>query len=76
MGGHNLRPVVRTIDDGTDIDLENRANLNITILPGDSDATEEFRQKSEAERQEMIKEEEQIRYKVMVVDDMATNLHM
>ena len=24
----------------------------------------------------MIKEEEQIRYKVMVVDDMATNLHM
>lgn len=76
MGGHNLRPVVRTIDDGTDIDLENRVNLNITILPGDSDATEEFRQKSEAERQEMIKEEEQIRYKVMVVDDMATNLHM
>lgn len=76
MGGHNLRPVVRTLDDGLDIDLADKANLNITILPGEFDATEEFREKSEAERLEMIKEEEQIRHKVMVVDDMVTNLHM
>lgn len=74
--GRNLRPIVRTIDVGQDIDLSDRLNLNITILPNDTDASGEFSEKSEAERKEMIKEVEIVRHKVMVVDDMATNLHM
>ena len=74
--GRNLRPIVRTIDEGQDIDLSDRLNLNITILPNDTDASGEFSEKSEAERKEMIKEVEIVRHKVMVVDDMATNLHM
>ena len=74
--GRNLRPIVRTIDVGQDIDLSDRLNLNITILPNDTDASGEFSEKSEAERKEMIKEAEIVRHKVMVVDDMATNLHM
>lgn len=74
--GRNLRPIVRTIDMGQDIDLSDRLNLNITILPNDTDASGEFSEKSEAERKEMIKEVEIVRHKVMVVDDMATNLHM
>lgn len=74
--GRNLRPIVRTIDVGQDIDLSDRLNLNITILPNDTDASGEFSEKSEAERKEMIKEVEIVRHKVMIVDDMATNLHM
>lgn len=74
--GRNLRPIVRTIDEGQDIDLSDRLNLNITILPNDTDASGEFSEKSEAERKEMINEVEIVRHKVMVVDDMATNLHM
>lgn len=75
-GINNLRPIVRIMDTFEDIDLSLREYLNITILPFENSVTEEFRQKSESEREEMIKPADSSRKKVMVVDDMITNLHM
>lgn len=75
-GKHNLRPIVREINTGKDIDLADRTNYSITILANESETTQEFHAKSEAERNEMIKEIKIVRHKVMAVDDMATNLHM
>ncbi len=69
-GVHNLRPIVKLYD-GTLIDLAEPENFNMTIRSKDDlDIPEEY----EKERQEMIKELET--QKVLVVDDMKSNLQM
>lgn len=70
-GRHALKPVVRTLD-GQTIDLSDKHNLNLNLdsnLPGDKIAP-----KQEEERLEMVKPFH--RYKIMVVDDMMTNLQL
>lgn len=70
-GFHNLRPVVRLLD-GSTIDLTDKRYLNITLVSEKTADT--FSPESEAKRQEMIKHFH--RYKVLVVDDMMTNLQL
>ena len=71
FGVHNLRPVVRLMD-GELLDLSNDANFHITLrMKTETDfSTEE----AEKERNEMIRPP--VRYRIMVVDDMKTNLQM
>lgn len=71
IGVHNLRPVVRLMT-GELLDLEAPENYNITIL-NKSDAKFDPAS-SEEERKKMI--EPFKRYRIMVVDDMASNLQM
>lgn len=69
---HNLRPIVRLMD-GTLLDLLSNKNLHLTL----KDAKEEVQSApeiQEQERNEMIKPLK--RYRIMVVDDMKTNLQM
>ena len=70
VGHHNLRPVIR-LTDGTMFDLEDEENLNVTII---HDAEEEDVVESELARKQMLREAK--RYKVVVVDDMNTNLQL
>lgn len=70
-GLHNLRPIVRLLD-GTTIDLLDKNNLDITLL-GATDL-KAFNPEAEDERMEMIKDFH--RYRVLVVDDMMTNLQL
>lgn len=67
-GVHNLRPVVRRIADGQTIDLSERENLSLTIHSTDDG----YLAKNEASRQEMLTAA--VRKKIMVVDDMKSNL--
>ena len=71
FGVHNLRPVVRLMD-GELLDLSNEANYHITLrMKMESGfSTEE----AEKERNEMIRPP--VRCRIMVVDDMKTNLQM
>lgn len=69
-GVHNLRPVVRLYD-GTLIDLAEPENFSITIKNEEEMSISESYEK---ERMEMISET--VRHKIMVVDDMKTNLQM
>ena len=71
FGVHNLRPVVRLMD-GELLDLSNEANYHITLrMKTESGfSTEE----AEKERNEMIRPP--VRCRIMVVDDMKTNLQM
>ena len=69
-GVNNLRPVVKLYD-GTMVDLSKPENFNTTIKNNpDRAIPEEY----EIERKEMI--EEKVRYKLLVVDDMKSNLQM
>ncbi len=69
-GVHNIRPIVKLYD-GSLIDLTEPENFNLTVRSKDDMAiSEEY----EMERQEMIKEIEKQR--VLVVDDMKSNLQM
>lgn len=70
-GLHNLRPIVRLMD-GTMLDLTDENNFRITLTPQREEkiSTEQ----AEQERSEMI--EPLKRYRIMVVDDMKTNLQM
>ena len=69
-GVNNLRPVVKLYD-GTMIDLSEPENFNMTIKTNEERAiSEEY----ENERKEMIKEI--TRHKILVVDDMKSNLQM
>ncbi len=70
-GKHNMRPIVRLMPDNCEIDLGERENLSLTILFNDEEANEQ-KLKDEESRKEMIKPLK--RYKVMVVDDVCTNL--
>lgn len=69
-GIHNLRPIVRLFD-GTLVDLVNRRYLNLTILSAEEIDTMNPT-KSEKERRDMILNAK--KPKILVVDDMATNL--
>lgn len=69
-GQNNLRPVVRRIKDSKTIDLALRENLTLAIYSPDPT----YLQKSEETRQEMIDATKQKR--VIIVDDMKTNLQM
>ena len=69
FGIHNLRPIIR-LTNGEMIDLTEEQYLHITLIAQtDLDSGEE-----EAERAEMI--ETPTPYRIMVVDDMKTNLQM
>lgn len=71
-GMHNLRPIVRLMD-GKMLDLIQSENLGLTIVVTSND-TMESPEKSENERNEMIKPMK--RYRILAVDDMKTNLQM
>lgn len=69
-GKHNLRPILN-MPDGTKLDLMDNGNLNITILPPDYlDVVSP--DKEEPERKKMVSTDAKKR--IMVVDDMKTNL--
>ena len=68
---NNLRPIVRLMD-GTTLNLLDQENFNITLVSA-ADAGS-FSIEAEEERNVMISD--YTRYKVMVVDDMMTNLQM
>ncbi|MCR5581717.1 MAG: response regulator [Pseudobutyrivibrio sp.] len=70
-GFHNLRPIIRLMD-GQTLDLTHKDNLNITLVAATS--ADSISTESEQERKEMIQTFE--RYRIMVVDDMMTNLQM
>lgn len=70
VGHHNLRPVIR-LTDGTLFDLEDEENLNVTIV---HDFEGDDMLESELARKQMLREAK--RYKVVVVDDMNTNLQL
>ena len=67
---HNLRPVVKLFD-GTILDLTERENFNITVKNAVGEEVGET-EREEASRQEMIQPFK--RYRIVVVDDMKTNL--
>ncbi len=69
-GEHNLRPVVRVLSTGESIDLARRNNMNIAIFAPESSGL----QKNEEDRKDML--EAAIRRRVVIVDDMKTNLQM
>ena len=69
-GINNLRPIVRRISDGKTIDLSERENSAITIHSTD----EAYMVKSETKRMEML--DESRRKRIVIVDDMKTNLQM
>lgn len=69
-GVHNLRPVVRMYD-GTLIDLAEPKYFNMTIQLKDERT---FSEEYENERKEMISDV--VRHRILVVDDMKTNLQM
>ncbi len=71
-GIHNLRPVVRTFS-GQLMDLTSPQYLSVTLNPVEVEY-EHFTEESELRRKEMMRPV--IRPKVVVVDDMVTNLQM
>ena len=68
---HNLRPIVRLMD-GTTINLMDKEYYNITLVAAVS--ADSISLESEKARNEMIQAYK--RYKIVVVDDMMTNLQM
>ncbi|MCR4830547.1 MAG: response regulator [Pseudobutyrivibrio sp.] len=68
---HNLRPIIRLMD-GTTINLMDKEYYNITLVAAVS--ADSISRESEEARNEMIQSYK--RYKIMVVDDMVTNLQM
>lgn len=69
-GPHNLRPVLN-MPDGTKLDLMENKNLNVTILPPEYLDTVSP-DSEEPGRKKMV--QETARKKIMIVDDMKTNL--
>lgn len=69
-GNNNLRPVVRNVATGETIDLALRENLSTSIYSPDSKRVV----RSEENRKDMI--EAAIHRRIIVVDDMKTNLQM
>lgn len=72
-GDHNLRPVIRLLPGGETLDLGERENYNITIVHEDESETAQ-QIKDETSRKEMIKPIK--KYRLMIVDDMVSNLQM
>ena len=71
MGVNNLRPVVKLLD-GTMIDLSEPENFSMTIV---ADKELAIPMEYEKERKEMIEDTNE-RHKILVVDDMKSNLQM
>lgn len=71
IGIHNLRPIVRLIT-GELLDLSLPETYNITILRKSDDKFDPIA--SEDERKKMLGTPQK-KYRIMVVDDMASNLH-
>lgn len=69
-GINNLRPKVRRISDGKAIDLAARENIMLTI----HSPNETYVMQNESKRKEMIDHSQ--KKKIVVVDDMKTNLSM
>lgn len=69
-GNNILRPIVRRIKDGALIDLSLRENLTTSIYAPD----ETYLQKNEEKRIDMVEAAEHRR--IIIVDDMKTNLQM
>lgn len=69
-GINNLRPKVRRLSDGKTIDLAERENIMLTIHSTD----EGYVMANESKRREMLDPTNKRR--IMVVDDMKTNLQM
>lgn len=69
-GNNNLRPVVRIIRTGANLDLAQRENMSIAIFSSEST----FLQKNEEDRNEMV--EASVHRRIIIVDDMKTNLQM
>lgn len=69
-GNNNLRPIVRRVRDGALIDLSLRENLTTAIYAPD----ETYLQKSEEDRIDMV--EAALHRRIVIVDDMKTNLQM
>lgn len=72
-GEHNLRPIIRLLEDGQEIDLMSRDMINLTICGWESIVSDLVEQ-NEIERKEMIEQKE--RSRILIVDDMMTNLQM
>lgn len=69
-GNNTLRPVVRKLDNRETIDLSLRENLTIAIYSPDPTEL----QRSEENRQDML--EAAVHRRIIIVDDMKTNLQM
>ncbi len=69
-GGHVLRPVVK-LENGALLDLSDDKNLTITITGGDTDSPDLEGEKIRSRTIEQARKK-----KIMVVDDMKTNLAM
>lgn len=70
-GIHNMRPVVKLVMSGIVVDLSDRANLTLSITQ-EIEIDKEEQKKSEEQRIAMVEK----RDRVLVVDDMRTNLAM
>ncbi len=69
-GVHNLRPIIR-LEDKSLLDLARASNINLTIRDIHEMVSPE---ESECERQKML--EPILRYRIMAVDDMKSNLQL
>lgn len=72
-GEHNLRPVIRLLETGQEIDLLSRDKISLTISGWESFGADLIEQ-NEIERKEMTRQKK--RSRILVVDDMVTNLQM
>lgn len=66
---HNLRPIIKLMD-GSTLDLYARENLSLAVYP--ASGKNSISMESEMERQKMV--EKIVKPKIVVVDDMKTNL--
>lgn len=70
-GVHNLRPLLRLLD-GRMLDLFDKENYHLTIVPGKISAHET--KKEEQERSQLLRKS--MRQRIMAVDDLMVNLQM
>lgn len=70
---HNLRPIIRLLENGSKVDLLDRKNANLTISSWEGLGTE-LLEKNEHERDKMIHQKKKPR--ILIVDDMIANLQM
>ena len=70
---HNLRPIIRVVENGEKIDLLDRKNANLTISSWEG-LGGELLEKNEHERDVMIHQKKKQR--ILIVDDMVANLQM
>lgn len=69
---HNLRPIIRVLESGKEIDLYDRRNANLTICSWEGIGGDQL-EKNEEERSQMINKKKP---RILIVDDMVANLQM